>query len=67
MTGTVFLNIQQVWRMADSIAEERRQKRLAQQLRANLVRRKQQAREREEMREKTGHDEAEHPQGVPVK
>lgn len=53
--------------MADSIAEERRQKRLAQQLRANLVRRKQQAREREEMREKTGHDEVEHPQGVPVK
>ena len=49
--------------MADSIAEERRQKRLAQQLRANLVRRKQQARERE----KTGHDEAEHPQGVPAK
>lgn len=32
--------------MADTIAQERRQKRLAQQLRANLARRKQQARER---------------------
>ncbi|WP_297323463.1 hypothetical protein [uncultured Bartonella sp.] len=32
--------------MADTNAQERRQRRLAQQLRANLVRRKQQARER---------------------
>ena len=45
--------------MADSIARERRQKRLAQQLRANLVRRKQQARGRDEVRENTGHEKAE--------
>lgn len=35
--------------MSDSTAQQRRKERLAKQLRANLVRRKQQAREREEV------------------
>ena len=34
--------------MSDTTAQQRRKERLAKQLRANLVRRKQQAREREE-------------------
>lgn len=35
--------------MSDTTAQQRRKERLAKQLRANLVRRKQQAREREEV------------------
>lgn len=44
--------------MADSIAQERRQMRLAQQLRANLLRRKQQARERDGASEVEHHKKA---------
>lgn len=44
--------------MADSIAQQRRQMRLAQQLRANLLRRKQQARERDGASEVEHHEKA---------
>ncbi|WP_279088844.1 hypothetical protein [Bartonella apis] len=47
--------------MADSIAQQRRQMRLAQQLRANLLRRKQQARERDGVSEVEHHEKADDP------
>ncbi|WP_295894218.1 hypothetical protein [uncultured Bartonella sp.] len=53
--------------MADTIAQERRQKRLAQQLRANLVRRKQQARKRDGVHEAETLETAEHPQNPTAK
>lgn len=53
--------------MADTLAQERRQKRLAQQLRANLVRRKQQVRERDEVNEAEGLEKAKHRQNPTVK
>lgn len=53
--------------MADTLAQERRQKRLAQQLRANLVRRKQQARERDEIHEAEGLEKAKQPQNPTVR